>query len=280
MTKTDDQTYLKKLRKVQIEILDYISDFCEQNNLRIMLYGGTLLGAIRHKGYIPWDDDIDLAMPRADFEKFIKLWDDTDKFILDYHTTNRNYWLPFLKIRNKNTKFAESCVKENYAGPTGIWVDIMPFDNASDNIDHLAKIKYLKQFYCELIIRKSDIAIDYGNDIKNRIKDIIAKFIPRKTLIKKLYETCTSNHDENSPNLISYHNHRDVSCCTWPRDAIFPLKKAEFNGKKYYVPHNSKVVLTNMYGPDYMKLPPIDQRKTHHPKYVEFEDGSRIDFNE
>ena len=74
--KTSDQVYLKKLRKVQIEIMDYVFDFCEKHDLKIMLYGGTLLGAVRHKGYIPWDDDIDLAMPRADFEKFIELWQD------------------------------------------------------------------------------------------------------------------------------------------------------------------------------------------------------------
>ena len=276
--KTSDQVYLKKLRKVQIEIMDYVFDFCEKHDLKIMLYGGTLLGAVRHKGYIPWDDDIDLAMPRADFEKFIELWQDTDKLQLDYYTTNSDYWLPFMKIRNSKTKFIESDIQENYNGPTGIWVDIMPFDNASDDFNQLAKNKYRKQFICELIMRKSSIAINFGGGLSNRIKDILAKIVPLRCLIKKLYKACASNTDENSPNLVCYHNKMEVQRRTWPRDSIFPLKKVEFADKKYYAPRDCKNFLTSVYGADYMELPPLDQRKTHHPAFVEFEDGSVIDF--
>lgn len=275
---TSDQTYLKKLRKVQLEILDYVFDFCTQHNLQIMLYGGTCLGAIRHKGFIPWDDDIDLAMPRADYDQFIKLWQDTDKFQLDCYDTNPDYWLPFIKIRNSKTKFIESNVQEEYNGPTGIWVDIMAFDNASNNFDELTRNKYRKQLYAELLIRKSSINITFDGGIKNTIKNIIAKITPRKLLVRKLHRACATNTDENSPNIICYHNRRDVRRRTWPRDSIFPLKKAEFEGKKYAVPRDCKLFLTHIYGEDYMKLPPLDQRKTHHPAYVEFEDGTNINF--
>ncbi len=274
-----DQTYLKKLREVQIEILDYIFDFCKQHNLRVMLYGGTCLGAIRHKGYIPWDDDIDLAMPRADYDKFIKLWQDTDKFQLDCYDTNPEFWLPFMKVRNIKTKFFEDSIQKNYNGPTGIWVDIMPFDNASDDFDELARNKHRKQFYAELIIRKSSINISFDNTFNNRIKNIIAKITPRRLLIKKLYRVCASNTDENSPNLVCYNNRKDVRNRTWPRNSIFPLKKADFEGKKYAIPHDYKLFLTHIYGEDYMQLPSLDQRKTHKPAYVEFEDGTKIDFH-
>ena len=275
-----DQAYLKKLRQVQLEILDYVFDFCAKHNLRIMLYGGTLLGAIRHKGYIPWDDDIDLAMPRADYDKFIELWEDTDQYQLDHYSTNPEYWLPFLKIRNRQTEFVESDIQENYAGPKGIWVDIMPFDNGSDDFNELARNKHKKQYYGELIMRKSSIGIEFHNGIKNKIKNIIAKITPRDYLIRKQTAACTSNHDENSPNVVCYHNKRDVSRRTWPRDSIFPLKKVQFEDKKYYVPHDPKLVLISMYGEDYMELPPLEDRKTHHPAYVKFADGSIIDFRQ
>ncbi len=277
--KTSDQVYLKKLRKVQIEIMDYVFDFCKKHDLKIMLYGGTCLGAIRHKGYIPWDDDVDLAMPRADYDKFIEIWKDTDKYQLDCCETNPDYWLPFLKIRNKKTKFIEGGIQEDYKGPTGIWVDIMPFDNGSADFDELDRIKYKKQLYTELIIRKSSIGIDFDGGIKNKVKDIIAKITPRKFLVKKLHDNCAQNKDENSPNLICYHNRRDVRERTWPRESVFPLKKAEFEGKKYPVPNDCKVFLSHIYGDDYMQLPPLEQRKTHHPACVEFEDGTSIDFS-
>ena len=96
-----NKQYMEKLRKTQLEILDYIVEICDKYNLQYSLIGGTLLGAIRHNGYIPWDDDIDICMPRKDYEIFISKFQDNSKFVLDDYSTNSNYWLPFIKIRNK-----------------------------------------------------------------------------------------------------------------------------------------------------------------------------------
>ena len=98
----ENNNYLIKLKKEEIKILDYFVQICEKYNLNYVLVGGTLLGAVRHKGYIPWDDDLDVAMPRKDYEKFLKSFKETDKYILDCNTITK-YWMPIAKIRNKKT---------------------------------------------------------------------------------------------------------------------------------------------------------------------------------
>ena len=108
-----DKDILQKLKEEQLKVLDYIVKVCEENSLEYFLIGGTLLGAVRHRGYIPWDDDLDLAMPRKDYEKFIKIFlnQDNGKYILDTNNHSKYYWLPFLKVRNKNTIYQENLQK-------------------------------------------------------------------------------------------------------------------------------------------------------------------------
>lgn len=122
---------LQDLHKVEIEILDEIDRICRKNNINYCLVGGTLLGAVRHGGFIPWDDDLDVAMPRNDYEKFIDVCKNelSDDFYLHSIETDKTYWLPFIKIRKKYTIFEE----KNIAGlgcKTGIYVDIFPLDDA------------------------------------------------------------------------------------------------------------------------------------------------------
>ena len=122
---------LNKLHSIQVEILDEIIRICDSNNLDYYLIGGTLLGAIRHKGFIPWDDDLDIAMPRDAYDKFISLCysELSDDYILDSFKNNSGYWLPFIKIRKKNTIYEEKAISAKRNIPKGVWVDIFPLDN-------------------------------------------------------------------------------------------------------------------------------------------------------
>ena len=94
----------------QQKILDEIVRICDNYNLRYFLIGGTLLGAVRHKGYIPWDDDLDISMPRKDYNQFIEIAKKqlSQNFKLDCKYTNNKYWLPFIKVRMKDTSFDEN----------------------------------------------------------------------------------------------------------------------------------------------------------------------------
>lgn len=130
--KISDETKSLLISK-QIEILDDIYDFCDKHNLKVSLSFGTLLGAVRHHGYIPWDHDIDIMMPRNDFNKFCKLYaKETGKFFLQTIYTDRGYRWSFAKVRDSNTTFIEPYFTQSTINQ-GIWVDIFPYDHSSKN---------------------------------------------------------------------------------------------------------------------------------------------------
>ena len=125
------QLTIEEVKKMNLDILSVVADFCEKNGLRYWLYYGTLIGAIRHNGYIPWDDDIDIAMPRPDYEKFLKTFNQTsgslykvieDRISIGYHT-------PFAKVHNPET-IIESEFSDEMA--FGVFIDIFPFDGVKD----------------------------------------------------------------------------------------------------------------------------------------------------
>ena len=122
--------YVDKLRKAQIEILDEIVRICKKNNIKYFLNYGTLIGAIRHQGYIPWDDDIDIGMTRVDYDKFTIMASKelSDRFELCNYKNEVNHLQNFMKIRLKNTMMVEA-YNEDKIKDQGIWVDIFPYDN-------------------------------------------------------------------------------------------------------------------------------------------------------
>lgn len=143
-----DEKVMIELRKVEVEILKEIHKICTENDLQYYLCGGTLLGAVRHKGFIPWDDDIDIVMPRDDYNKFITLClnGKLDKqYILQNTDTEPEYHLPFTKIRKKHTFFDEEGVRKLKIHK-GIFVDIFPLDYSKKNegFVFISKIKLLR----------------------------------------------------------------------------------------------------------------------------------------
>ena len=127
MHKEYDKKTLEKLHKVEIEILDEFVRICNKYNLEYYLIGGTMLGAVRHQGFIPWDDDIDVGIMRKDYDLFIKYAREElgDKYYLDCYETNKEYYLPFAKIRKNNTIFNEQ-VSAHLNNHKGIYIDIIP----------------------------------------------------------------------------------------------------------------------------------------------------------
>ena len=131
--KTDE---VKKIQKCEVEILKEFDRITRKNNLRYMLVGGTLIGSIRHKGFIPWDDDIDIGMPRKDYEKFKKILNkqlDKKKYYFQDMFNTENYGMIFGKLMMKDTLLVEetNCVDRE---KQGIWIDIFPFDKTSKNM--------------------------------------------------------------------------------------------------------------------------------------------------
>lgn len=263
---------LKKLHEVELEILDEVVKICDKYNLTYFLVGGTLLGAVRHQGFIPWDDDLDVGMPRKDYEKFIKLCSKelNEKYILDNKDTNPKYYLNFIKIRKRDTIF-EQDFQENYDGPKGIWLDIFPYDNAKTNTS--------KKVAIQNKINRSIFAIlHYKNKffLSNRklwIKKIICilfRPVSNRFLLNLQDKVLKWNENKEDYNyFVSSSTTYDYRTELIEKNKYIPTIKLEFEGKLYKVPKEYDYILTRVYG-DYMELPPEEKRITHNPRRLKF----------
>lgn len=130
---------LRRLQLTQLEILRVIDGICRKHNIKYSLYGGTILGAVRHEGFIPWDDDIDICMERSEYNRFLSIWNEENHegYLLQSKDNEPRYMQTFCKVRKDHTTFLQDEIEKNRYH-TGIFVDIFPVDRISDN-----KIKQL-----------------------------------------------------------------------------------------------------------------------------------------
>lgn len=265
-----DKDTLEKLHKTELEILDEFVRICKKYNLQYFLMGGTLLGAVRHKGFIPWDDDIDVGLQRKDYEKFTEIVEQEldSKYMIDNKYTNPKYYLNFTKIRKKNTLFIQD-IQENYDGPKGIWIDIFPIDEAKNDKTILTPIqRACNNIIFRILHYKTGIVPGKFKFLKRFIGKCI--FIKNRTLLDLLDKILSlQNKNKDNKFIVSLVSGYGYKREMFYKDEFFPLKQLEFEGKKYNVPGNYKKVLENMYG-DYMKLPPIEKRITHNPLEIKF----------
>ncbi len=274
-----DEKTLKKVQSVELGILKDFMELCDKNHLKYFGIAGTGIGAIRHKGFIPWDDDIDIALPRADYERFLKLAKKhlSDQYIVLNCETNENYPLMTTRLMKKGTVFREEALK-NIDCPLGIFLDIYPFDNVSDDPKLFKKRMRQAWFYSKLLILRSIPFPVLGfKGPKAKIVHAICACVHVAMVVlriskRKLYKKCKAvstryNHIETK--------RIDFLCDTTPymniyrKKDVFPLKKMPFEDVMLNFPNNMHDNLTNMYG-DYMQLPPVEKRKNHYPYQLEF----------
>ncbi len=264
-----DQETLKKLHNTQQEILDEFVKVCENNNLQYFLIGGTLLGAVRHKGFIPWDDDLDVAMTRKEYNKFLEIAEKeiSPKYMIDNINTNSKYYLSFTKIRNKNTIF-EQDVQVKYDGPKGVWIDIFPLDETK-NIN--SKITFIQKkigaTLARLVLYKNYVIMGKLKPLKWLIGRFI--FLKNKTIINwidKIYQL--QNDKQQNEYVINFPSAYTIKRETNEKINYFPASKVEFEGKMYNAPKDYDKVLKRVFG-NYMELPPEEQRITHNPVRLE-----------
>jgi len=265
-----DQDTLIKLRKVEVEILDEFVQICEENNLVYFITSGTLIGAVRHKGFIPWDDDIDVAMPRKDYDTFIHIFQNnscSNYYLLSYETTNNiiKYYEPFAKLCKKDTLFIDI---NNTNNSPGIFIDIWPFDNC---ILFLAPLqtKLVKFFW-----RFFRMSINVDIPKKNKtifLLNLFLFFFPNK-MLNKLHNFLNIIFNKYNTRHISFFSGRyGYKKETHRYDIIFPLTKIYFEGKYYCAPGNWDAYLKNEYG-NYMEIPPVEQQVCHEPVCIIFSD--------
>ena len=274
MYKKIDDDVMKKLHDVQIEILDEIVRVCDELGIDYYLIGGTLLGAIRHKGFIPWDDDVDLGMLREDYEVFISnapsILD--DKYDLQCYETDDKCYFPFVKIRKKNTIFNEDEIKDLDVNK-GIFVDIFPMEVISNpNSKKLRVDAMLIKNIWEVVLLKTGVY----KSAKGTRHPFLSKALSMFSLnyLKKWQMKLLRKQNSSKGNYVSilvgaYNYRKD----TYKKSELIPTSKVLFEDKYYKSFANPDYYLKHLYG-DYMKLPPKEKRVNHAPEEIVFDTKS------
>ena len=274
-----DKRVIKKVQKLELSILDEIDRICEKHNISYFLIAGSLIGAIRHKGFIPWDDDLDIAMVRADYDKFIEICSKelNEKYIIDSSKTSKKYHKIAAKIRIKNSEYVEKEL-ENYDGNQGIWVDILPLDYSNKNKSiKLSFQNTIKKVFCSGLVVKCKVKNNMN--IFNKIIAKIISFLPYSFLHKIIDKVVKMQNRGNKKYVVNFASKYGIKKQTFEYDIYFPIKKELFEKKEYPIPNKYDEYLTQIYG-NYMKIPPIEKREIHNPIRIKFPDGEEIDFNE
>lgn len=256
---------IDELKSIELEILQSVHDFCVQNGINYSICGGTLIGAVRHKGFIPWDDDIDIIMPRKDYEKFKELFnnkkDSSCKFIDCFN--NKQYFQPFGKVVNIKTKLVET-----YDRPIeemGVYIDVFPVDGLP------AGEKNKEKFWQKIAKMKNFNTILYQRSIKNEnfIKHII------RIVLFYVLRPCSANWQAKRINLYAKKNDfgasENVACSVFgygkkeetPKSAYDNYIEIDFESRKFKAFEGYEFYLKSIYG-DYMKLPPAEKQIAKH----------------
>lgn len=265
-----DKDILSRLHNAEIEIFKEIIRICEKHNLKWFLVAGSLLGAVRHKGFIPWDDDIDIGMYREDYDKFIDIAinEIDDKFFVHCNKTDPNYWCSFLKIRKNNTIFEEEHLINKKTKHNGIFVDIFPYDNAA-NIYIFNRIRcFVIRFISDNLLIKNKI-FNY-KESRYKYLNIFLKFIPKKILIKIQNHLMTSK--KRGKYVVNWVGASHVKNELIKYCDFFPLVNVKFEKIECKAFRKYKTYLSNVYG-NYMKIPPKSQRVNHGSAYISFKKG-------
>lgn len=255
------EIHLEERKQMQLDILVSLDGFCRKHGLRYYLTAGTLLGAVRHQGYIPWDDDIDIAMPRDDYEQFYRLFNEergssSPIRLISYRDKSSIY--PFLKAIDGRTVVVEQYVDPRYR--TGVWVDIFPLDGLRPGDDSPFKLNCDTQRKYDVIAANPDAATTvFRKYAKRLIRPLYGKY-NLFDLAEKLDKAVASTPLQSS---------NDVGLVIWgygPRErmpfSILDPTELMFEGRMFYAPKDYDAYLTSIFG-DYMTPPPESERIAH-----------------
>ncbi|MBU5592427.1 LicD family protein [Clostridium sp. MSJ-4] len=273
-----DNLDLEELRQCQLiilRILKVVDHICTKHSLTYWLEGGTLLGAVRHGGFIPWDDDLDISMPREDYEKFLAIAKDElpeDLFAQNLQSTEfaGNTWT---QIKDRKSMIILS---EDAKYHQGLYMDIFPMDVYSDNFfkrnlyEKIHKFFYIRVQAINAPLKKP--FFKGSNFIKNVIRLIfkIVFFIFAIFDYNKIYNMNLKSREKRIESMkknpkTNYGYATDV--LNWENifrfEDIFPVKRIKFEDGEFCVPNDYHAVLTSLFGSDYMDMPPEHKRVQH-----------------
>lgn len=251
------------LKKIQLDILKCVIDICKKHDICYFCFGGTALGAVRHSGFIPWDDDIDIAMKRKDYEKFAQVAKSelTNYYFLQNYKTDPDFRLQFAKIRDSRTTFIETSGRDLSINH-GVYIDLFILDgypNDNKKANKLYRLNRLTRGYCA----KDDVS---SRSKKANFLIFLSRFYflfrkPQK-VIERFDKKCIRNDFDQCERGIcfgSIYGLKDM----WPTEWFNSVSKFTFEGIEVNLPIEYDKYLKQIYG-NYMELPPESKRVAHH----------------
>lgn len=268
--------YLPKLHRCELLIVNEVKRLCDENGIKYFMIAGTLLGAIRHKGFIPWDDDMDIGMLREDYERFINIakTDLDSRFFLQTPETDSAYGLNFAKILLKDTVLEEE--NGSNSSVKGISIDVFPFDAVPESAEEEKKHKRKTYFFRRLLLAKQNYNVCSKNDYVKRavygVLKIISAFYSLERLCERLDRECGRyNTPGKTPERIvniggAYGYDKETILREWVDSTVL----LPFEEITLAAPAEYKAYLEYFYG-DYMTPPPENKRYNRHSiKKVDF----------
>ena len=276
---------MKKLSRnevmsIELSILKEFDRFCRTHNLTYFLSDGTLLGAIRHGGFIPWDDDIDVTMPRSDYEKLYRLVKDGARCaypIISYRDGSSIYQI--LKMVDPSTTTYENFVGKKY--PQSVWIDIFPIERIWVDDPELKKVE---RKINNLLLKRSLTLADpsVGSSRAAKVAKRIGKLFTKNADVNKMnaeidaLASSISSDRPNSGNSIAWSCFATMPGLKHPDDVVFPVSSVSFEGLEFLAPAKPEKYLEIQYG-DWKALPPEDKRYVHFPDVFKKDDKEIID---
>lgn len=275
-----DQPTLQRVQQLELMILRDFMQFCDQNHLQYFGLAGTGIGAIRHQGFIPWDDDIDVGLPRKDYETFVKLATEqlSDKYIIMNPEYDSNFPLMTTRMMLKGTKFREESLKDIDC-ELGIFLDIYAYDQLAD--DPKAYKKQCRDAFILgklLILRSVPFPVLPFKGWKAKLVHVVTAIthgamvlfrISKPWLAKKCKAVAMRYDDAPTTQKIGYLYETFPDTDQYLQKDLFPLKKYPFEDVELPFGNNLPANLTSLFG-DFMQLPPPEKRKNHFPYELDF----------
>ena len=255
-------------KEIQLGIFENVHGFCCKHGLRYFMADGTLLGAVRHKGYIPWDDDIDIVMPRADYQRFIEICARepiADNLSVASINNRPDCIYPFVKVYRNDTVVIEHT---STTCETGVWLDIFPLDNMSDDYDEAVRlfnrIKRLRTIKDAELWASNKAVPCWKRVILIAYGSILRTVFPLNRVLSKIEKRAKSFASDKMSKyvcvvVLGVYGLSEIMESSAYDDVVM----LEFEGQQRYAPKDWDYVLKQLYN-EYMVLPPLEKRITHH----------------
>ena len=256
---------LEEIQQCELSILKKCVEFFNNNDIKYFLAYGTMLGAVRHSGFIPWDDDIDIFVPRDDYEK-LKTLLHSGKMTADYLLYgipgDNNYPYPFIKIKDSRYIVKDSQLNDCFS--LNLWIDIFPLDHLPDDSTQAKNLIIKTAKFMGLL--GTEIAVEENSSsLKYKAKKCVAEVLGGYRGIARYIDRRAQRINTR------YNNSKVMGNIVWPQykkdffklNMIYPLTKHLFSDSQFLIPENYDEHLSYLYG-DYRQLPPEDKRQRHH----------------